>query len=134
MTQRLGIIEDGVCINVAAVEDTWTSGHPVGPGQTGVLSDLAEKNWLWDGITFTDPTPPPAPLPPSRPPEWELDTEHKANSLALRGKTKTPAQIEAFIRGKIDADGVSTIADVKLCLKRIETAVVILAKLRASPY
>ena len=46
-------------------------------------------------------------------------------------KTATLAQIEAFMRGKINADGVTNLATAQTCLKRIETALVILMKLIA---
>ena len=46
-------------------------------------------------------------------------------------KTKTAAQIETFVRNKIDAGAVTNLATAQACLARIETALVVLLKLVA---
>ncbi len=46
-------------------------------------------------------------------------------------KTASNAQIETFVRSKINADAVTSLATAQTCLKRIETALVLVAKLIA---
>lgn len=46
-------------------------------------------------------------------------------------ETATPDQIDAFVRGKVNADAVSNLATATACLKRIESGMVIIMKLLA---
>jgi len=57
----------------------------------------------------------------------------KTDALELRTilKDGSPGEIAAYVRGKIDADAVGSIASAKDCLKRIETSIVILFKFLA---
>lgn len=58
---RYAIIEKGVVTNVAVGDAEWAAA--VG----AVRSDDAQIGWLYDGKVFTDPTPPPEPVPPRVP-------------------------------------------------------------------
>lgn len=55
----------------------------------------------------------------------QTDADRTALTNALNG---TLAEIDAYVRGKINADAATTTASAIACLKRVETAVVILAK------
>ena len=46
-------------------------------------------------------------------------------------QTATLPQIETFMRNQINADGVTNLATAQTCLKRIETALVVMMKLIA---
>jgi hypothetical protein len=51
--------------------------------------------------------------------------------LLTKLKTSSPAEIEAFVRGKINADGVTDLASARACFKRVEIAIATLTKLAA---
>ncbi len=46
-------------------------------------------------------------------------------------RADTPAQIETFVRGRLNVDGVTDLASAKLCLKRMETGFVTIMKVLA---
>lgn len=108
------------------------SGLPFSWSDAGVFNfDAAMTQQQRDAVTAVYTAHNPATLPAEqvRAGTFTADATRVEWLNALR--TSTLAQIDTFVRGKINQAGVTDLASAKACLGRVETALVIIAKLIA---
>lgn len=99
----------------------WENGHPADMG------GQVFRRWVAEG----SPVPGAYVAPPLTADETRRDAylaDAQRADIMTHLRTDNLAQIEAYVRGQVNADAVNNLATAQAAIKRIETALVILFK------